>query len=114
MAVTFTIKEVPDHVADGIRRRAAENRRSMQRELLLIIERAAAGDAASAEPVPRAYASSRESRNVVHAGRSSTPARASSKLTLAELWERARALGASTPSEAATIVRRDRDEGRRR
>ena len=38
MPVNFSIKNVPDDVADEVRRRAARNRRSLQGELLVILE----------------------------------------------------------------------------
>ena len=40
MPISFTIKNVPDDVADRLRRRAARNRRSLQGELLSILEAA--------------------------------------------------------------------------
>ncbi len=44
MAVNLSIKNVPDHVAQRLRERAARNHRSLQKELLTIVE-VAAGDA---------------------------------------------------------------------
>ena len=38
MAVSLSVKDVPDHVADALRQRAAGNRRSLQGELLHILE----------------------------------------------------------------------------
>lgn len=46
--VTFSIKNVSDEVAAALRARAARHRRSLQRELLTILEEAAAGRAAPA------------------------------------------------------------------
>ncbi len=43
MPVSFTIREVPDDLADRIRRRAQENHRSLQGELLHILEHAVEG-----------------------------------------------------------------------
>lgn len=48
MPVNLSIKEVPDVLADGLRRRAARNHRSMQRELMAIVEAAVSGPAAPA------------------------------------------------------------------
>jgi plasmid stability protein len=42
MPVNISIKNVPDDVAGRIRRRAARSRRSLQGELLVILEEAAA------------------------------------------------------------------------
>jgi hypothetical protein len=58
MPTTFTIKQVPDALADALRARAVANRRSLQRELLLIVETAAQEGAAHrvAEPPAPVYA----------------------------------------------------------
>jgi antitoxin FitA len=41
MPVNLSIKNVPDDLADRLRERAERNRRSLQRELLVILEEAA-------------------------------------------------------------------------
>jgi plasmid stability protein len=41
MPVNLSVKNVPDDLAERLRRRAAANRRSLQRELLSILESAA-------------------------------------------------------------------------
>ena len=43
MPVNLSIKNVPDEIAEELRERAARNHRSLQGELLAIIEEAAAG-----------------------------------------------------------------------
>lgn len=43
MAVDFSIKQVPDDVADRLRARAERNHRSLQGELRAILEEAATG-----------------------------------------------------------------------
>jgi len=40
MPVNLSIKSVPDDLADRLRKRAEQNRRSLQRELLVILEEA--------------------------------------------------------------------------
>lgn len=45
MAVTLTIKQVPDDLAQRLRERAASNHRSLQGELMSILTAATAGDA---------------------------------------------------------------------
>ncbi|HQW63216.1 MAG TPA: hypothetical protein PLI00_04530 [Pseudomonadota bacterium] len=109
MTITLTLKQVPLPIAEGLRRRAAANRRSQQRELLLILERAVAGDQESrgrvAEPTAPSYA---DRSSTEDPGRS-TRARGARKLGLEQLWQRARRLGATTPDESTAIVRRDRD-----
>lgn len=44
LPVTLSIKYVPDHVAQRLRERAARNHRSLQGELLAIVEEAALHD----------------------------------------------------------------------
>jgi hypothetical protein len=107
MPVDFSVKRVPDRVASRLRERARRNRRSLQRELLCILEAAAAESGASrvAEPAVKPYAS--EHAPEPRGG----SRRAKGRLSLDELWERARRLGDPIPGEPATsIVRRDRDE----
>jgi plasmid stability protein len=56
MGVNLSIKEVPDEVAQRLRARAARNHRSLQGELMAIVEQAARGEEAGAvvgEPVTR-------------------------------------------------------------
>ena len=42
MSVNLSIKNVPDHVAEELRRRAAKHHRSLQGELLAILEQSVA------------------------------------------------------------------------
>lgn len=46
MTVNLSVKSVPNHVADRLRRRAARNHRSLQGELLSILTTAAQEEAA--------------------------------------------------------------------
>ena len=39
MSVNISIKNVPDHIAEKLRRRAAKNHRSLQGELMAILEK---------------------------------------------------------------------------
>jgi plasmid stability protein len=55
MAVNLSVKNVPDELAELLRQRAARNRRSLQRELLSILETAVGRNTASAaSATPRA------------------------------------------------------------
>ncbi|SCC95527.1 conserved hypothetical protein [Thiomonas sp. X19] len=47
MTVSLSIKEVPESLAERLRQRAARNHRSLQGELMSILERAALDDASS-------------------------------------------------------------------
>ncbi len=48
---TLSIKDVPDDWAEALRQRAARNHRSLQGELMALIERAVVGGDAAAPPV---------------------------------------------------------------
>jgi hypothetical protein len=75
MPVTLSIKDAPDEVVRRLKERAKRNHRSLQGELLSIIEEAAG------------YGS----------------------LSPAEALREIRRLGLHTPSEAAAMIRADRD-----
>jgi len=49
---TLTIKDVPEPLAEHLRQRAARNHRSLQGELMSIIEQAARADAQAASTAP--------------------------------------------------------------
>ncbi|MGD1035983.1 MAG: Arc family DNA-binding protein [Roseiarcus sp.] len=74
--MNLSIKNAPDHVVERLRRRAERHRRSLQGELLAIIE-AAAQEEQPAMP--------------------------------ADVLAEVRRLGLRTPSEAAALIRADRD-----
>jgi len=59
MAVNLSIKDVPDDVAQRLRDRAARNHRSLQGELMAIVEQAADAEATS---VPAAAAARARTR----------------------------------------------------
>lgn len=48
MAVNLSIKDVPDELAERLRQRAARNHRSLQGELMAIVEQAALAELAGA------------------------------------------------------------------
>jgi plasmid stability protein len=54
MAVNLSIKEVPDALAERLRERAAAHHRSLQGELMAIIEQAVQSSSLSAAAVPGA------------------------------------------------------------
>ena len=51
MSLNLSIKGVPESLAERLRARAERNHRSLQGELMAIIERAAAGDDTPAAPM---------------------------------------------------------------
>lgn len=107
MPVTLTIKQVPDRVADKLRLRAAASHRSLQGELMAILEEAVLqGPQQARQPEPPPYVAKPSSKPA-----SSKEVSAHGKrMTLAEAWERSRRLGPPSRSESASIVRKLRDE----
>jgi plasmid stability protein len=77
MPVSLSIKNAPDELVRRLKERAERHHRSLQGELMAILEDAAG---------------------------------TSRRLTPAEVLARVQELGLSTPSEAATMIRKDRDE----
>lgn len=118
MTVTLTVKQVPEPLAGALKQRAARNKRSLQKELLLIMEHAAAEGArlapapwpGVAEPLRARYATATGNAKGKKQGKvQAVPG----KLSLQQLWQRARKLGATMPDESTDIVRKDRDANRR-
>jgi hypothetical protein len=107
MSVTLTIKQVPERIAQKLRARAAASHRSLQGELMLILHEAVAEPPGAAEPGSPSYQVKRlsKAKQVPANGR---------RLTLRELWDRSRQLGAKSRSESTAIVRKLRDERHRR
>ena len=109
MTVTLTIKKVPVELATALRRRAATHHRSLQGELLRLLEAAAAGSASLSVQEPAApFRVARPDPGV------GEPDSAEGRMTLAEAWERSRRIMAGSASrapigESAEILRRDRD-----
>ena len=81
MPVTLSIKNTPDDVADALRQQAARNHRSLQGELLVIVEQAAAKATLGRDQGDVA-------REIIAA------------------WEK---LGVSNPSESTAMIREDRN-----
>jgi plasmid stability protein len=89
MAVSMSVKNVPDELAALLRRRAADNRRSLQRELLSILE-AAVGRGSS----PQQTAAGRAPRDAI---------------TVEELGEIARRLFPEGTESSVAYLRQMRD-----
>lgn len=114
MTVTLTIKKVPVALARELRRRAALHHRSLQGELLRMVEAAAAGTPSGmrepAAPFTVTPAASRSARGASQARALPVGGR----LTLEQAWARSRRIMADASAgpregESADIVRRDRD-----
>lgn len=114
MAMTLTIKQVPDRLVERLRRRAQANRRSQQAELLLMLERAldnSANAGGIAEPPhPVYHAQPAAPKQAARKSRTKATPSDSGRLDLDALWQRARKLGAASAPESAAIIRNDRDD----
>lgn len=107
MAVNLSVKNVPDALAGALRRRARRNHRSLQGELMAILQsavspaesfaREAATDATWAPVAPRS-----ESALIIRAARDGRT------VTVADLFDELAAMGKGTPNESTTIIRRSR------
>lgn len=117
MTTTITVREVPDSIARKLKSRAVRNHRSLQGEIMAILQSAAAADAAQTlvQPQPVYVVEPTSPQDTGGAARRPTDGSAALRgtlmrsLTLRDLWERAKAKGLSTPAEAAAMVREDRD-----
>ena len=104
MPVTLTIKQVPSRLAERLRARAAANHRSLQGELMAMLEAAleARGkieQPGAAYPVPK-----------IGRAKTAAPPMHGRRLTLAELWELSKRIGPPSKSESTAIIRKMRDE----
>lgn len=104
MPVTLTIKQVPERVAERLRARAAGNHRSLQGELMAMLEAAVQGPAKLEQP-KAAYHVRRTRR-----AKTAEPPMHGRRLTLAELWELSKRIGPPSKSESTAIIRKMRDE----
>jgi hypothetical protein len=117
MAVSLSVKGVPEALAAALRRRAKLNQRSLQGELLTILHDAVGRDAGRVAPEPEvsetttsewtpltrsAIAPRSESALIIRA------AREGRTRSIAELFDDLAALRAATPSESAAIIRKSR------
>lgn len=112
MPQTLTIRNVPDSVTRKLKTRAERNHRSLQGEVMAILEQASAANAAEQPTAP--YRANARGRPAESKGIETEPqpgeVAAEKKLTIEEIWERGKRLGLSTPNESARIVRKSRDE----
>lgn len=90
----LSIRNVPDAVADQLKARAQRNHRSLQGEIVAILEEAVGGAAGFGDA----------QREFVHGG-----AQAQRKLTITEIAELVRKSGLRTPAESVQMIREDRD-----
>lgn len=103
----ITVRNVPDTLVESLKQRAALNHRSLQGEVMAILEQAAQ---ASRVAEPRAVYVVEPKRGAEAKRQAQkTPRGSQRKLSLNDLWQRAQDQGLATPSESAALVREERD-----
>ena len=109
---TLTIRNVPDWLARKLKTRAVRNHRSLQGEVMAILEHASVADAAEQALAPYRASVTQGAAKTAVPGTAPQPADGTvgKKLTIEEIWERGKRLGLSGPDESARIVRKLRDE----
>jgi plasmid stability protein len=113
--VDLSIKRVPDEVARKLRKRADENHRSLQGELMAIlqqaVESAAASRASIARESPAVLSRRGRARQIPVASESALiirQAREGRTFSAADLHRYVSALGTATPDEATAWIRQER------
>ena len=115
MSINLSIKNVPEALADALRARAQAHHRSLQGELMSILE-AAVGPSMTAQQPLADYSVDRIA--VKRAGgkaeaEAAAAASGSGTLSLQQLWQRsstaARKARVNTVDESAALIREDRD-----
>jgi uncharacterized protein len=102
MPVNFSIKNVPDELAEALRLRARQNHRSLQGELLAMLESSLGlpgRPAQQARETARAWGQSERLPDAPPAPR-----------TISDLFEEIKRHGFETPAESAAFIRQMRDE----
>ncbi len=112
MSQILTIRNVPDALARKLKLRAERNHRSLQGEVMAILEHASAANTAEQTSVPYRALVTESAAKTAAPRTALQPAdgMAGKKLTIEEIWERGKRLGLSSPNDSARIVRKLRDE----
>lgn len=103
MAINLSIKNVPDAVAGALRRRAEQNHRSLQGELMAILERSVANPVAGA-PTVETRADVARATQARH-----TPGPVAPKLSIDEVAAHATKLFPKGTPNSADFIRAMRD-----
>lgn len=98
MSINLSIKNVPDTIADAIRARAEQNHRSLQGELMAILEQSVSG---TTTPAPAVAART--------AADQTTPARITPSLSIDEVAARAAKLFPKGTASSVGFIREMRD-----
>lgn len=126
MPVSFSIKNVPDELADALRRRARGNHRSLQGELMAILQSSVQAETPAPAAVRERAAAYKVDAPAEHVTRPGTGSRREvwgpsesavmirqmrdgRDFTIQDLCEYVRTLGLETPAESVRWIREDRD-----
>jgi plasmid stability protein len=112
MSQTLTIRNVPDALARKLKTRAERNHRSLQGEVMAILEQVSVANTAEQTIASYRTLVTESAAQTAVPGTAPQPAggMAGKKLTIEEIWERGKRLGLSSPNDSASIVRKLRDE----
>jgi len=112
MPQTLTIRNVADSLARKLKTRAERNHRSLQGEVMAILEHASVANSAEQPAAPCRASVTEGATKTAVPGTAPQPADGTvgKKLAIEEIWERGKRLGLSSPNESARIVRGLRDE----
>lgn len=112
MSQNLTIRNVPDALARKLKTRAERNHRSLQGEVMAILEQASVANTAEQPQKHYRTTVTGSPAKTELPGTAPQPAEGmvGKKLTIEEIWERGKRLGLSSPNESARIVRKLRDE----
>lgn len=113
MAVNLSVKGVPDALAGALRRRARRNHRSLQGELMAILQAAMSGGGAPPAARETAAEVAWAPRRATVAPRSEAAliiraARDGRAVTIADVFDELAGMGEGTPDESAAIIRASR------
>ena len=112
MPQTLTIRNVPDALARKLKVRAERNHRSLQGEVMAILEQASLANGTE-QPVARHMASAGAAlaeADATGASRHRAEGALETRLGIEQIWDRGQRLGLAGPNESARIVRKLRDE----
>lgn len=90
MTVNLSIKNVPDALAEKLRKRAEGNHRSLQGELMALLESALSAPRANQEPATYIVSNIAPEKSGVGDSASSFAVQAPVSTTLRQIWDRAR------------------------
>ena len=115
MPIDFSIKQVPDEIAECLRKRAQRNHRSLQGELRAILDAAASESVEPPGPMLRERSPAYGAGFDISAHRVVAPASESAlmireerdgrRLTVQDLFDHVSKLGAGTPEESTAWIR---------